>query len=760
MRRTLIVSAIHLALCTSSQAQVLTAPAPAPEASVPLSYVAANARVGLGINDQGDLSGEARGFFGTDEDSAWFGEIWLADASAGGVKFGYNWVWGGLPADSFNSSAPTLTVAKTFVAIDQNSYQDRKISVGLGLERKTWFGDLYVSAGTSGNRQIQLETSTINNVLSGVEAGRQFQQTQTVLTLLRQFERAYGSGVGARVGRFFEPTLLRLSGGADYEQGKFGSSQVTVSAVAEKFFNNSGHSLALTLEHANRSGDFEQLRNDTRAALNWRYEFGQRHSFRATAPFRMVETKRQVETQEASAPIVVRNEIRMDANAFFGLDQSKLSADGEAALSAIVVALKSSQRVGRVAVVGHTCDLGPAAYNQQLSERRAAAVRDWFAAHGIAADQFDVSGRGEMEPRFPNDREQRPRNRRVDVSFLTVEEKTEIPPPVTGSKTIVEWVKEPVAAPAAWIERAVRNLPEHKRTVDAYRFETTETRTTLGPKVFLNRGPVAADDSVSTTRGQPILIAVLINDSDPDNDALVISAIGSAAHGSVSLAGRSVQYTPNAGFVGTDSFTYSISDGADGVGTATVTVHVDDRPPVANADSASTISAATVLIPVLANDLDPDGDALSVTALSAPAHGSASIQADGQVSYTANTDFVGSDNFSYTLTDSHGSIASATVTVTVAAGNHAPIAVDDHYEVMHTNLIALPVLVNDSDPDGDALTIVSNTQPANGRVIVGSGGQLAYVANFHFCGVDSFTYTIRDAQGLMASAQVSINVLD
>jgi len=760
MRRTLIVTAIALALATAAQAQVLTAPPPAPEVNLPLSYVAANARVGLGINDQGDLSGEARGFFAADNDSAWFAELWLADASAGGVKFGYNWVWGGLPVDPDAATANPVTVAKGFVAIDQNRYQDRKLSLGLGLEREHWFGDLYGSVGTSGNRQIQLGTTTTVNLLSGIEAGRPFQQTETVLTLLRQFERGYDSGLGARVGRFFEPALLRLSGGADYEQGKFGSSQFTVAAVAEKFFSNSGHSLALTVEHASKRGDFAQLGDDTRAALNWRYEFGQRHSFRPTSPFRMVETKRQVATEEASAPIIVKNELHLDATAFFGLDQSGLSAEAQAALGAVVEALKSGQRLGRVTVIGHTCDLGPTAYNQRLSERRAAAVRDWLVARGVAADQFDVSGMGELEPRFPNDREQRPRNRRVDVSFLTVEEKTETPPPVIGSKTIVEWVKQPVAAPAAWIERAIRHLPEHKRSVDAYRFETTETRTTLGPKVFLNRGPVAADDSVSVTRGQSVLIEVLANDSDPDHDALVITALAAPAHGSVSQAGSGVQYTPNAGFVGSDHFTYSISDGAGGVATATVTVQVGDRPPVANADTASTVSAATVVIPVLANDADPDGDALNVTTISAPAHGSASITGDGQVSYTANADFVGTDSFTYTITDSFGSTAQATVTVTVAAANHPPIAVDDHYEVMHTNLIPLPVLANDSDPDGDALTIVSNTQPANGRIIVGSGGQLAYVARFGFCGVDTFTYTIRDAQGLMASAVVTINVLD
>ena len=65
---------------------------------------------------------------------------------------------------------------------------------------------------------------------------------------------------------------------------------------------------------------------------------------------------------------------------------------------------------------------------EQRPDRRAQAVRDWFGAQGIDASEFDVSGKGELDPKYPNTRDERSKNRRVDVSFLTIEEKTETPP--------------------------------------------------------------------------------------------------------------------------------------------------------------------------------------------------------------------------------------------------------------------------------------------------------------------------------------------
>ena len=90
-----------------------------------------------------------------------------------------------------------------------------------------------------------------------------------------------------------------------------------------------------------------------------------------------------------------------------------------------------------------------------------------------------------------------------------------------------------------------------------------------------NTAPDATDDTASTDFGAPVTIDVLANDSDGDNDALVVTAAGGASNGSVAIVNGKVVYTPNAGFSGDDSFTYTVSDGKGGTDTATVSVSVE-----------------------------------------------------------------------------------------------------------------------------------------------------------------------------------------
>ncbi len=762
MHRKLLVLAVGLALFSPVHAQ--QAPAPeSVEGSVPVTLVSANARVGLGINEEGDVHGEVRGYFADDGDSIWFGEGWIGDGGAGGLKVGLNWLWNATREDSIERP-DGVTVAKSFVAVDQNGNEARKVSVGVGMERENWYGDVYLSGGITGNQQVGQSTTTVVNTLTGTDAGRPFTQTQTIETLLREFEHPYESGIGARIGRFYDPYLLRLSGGLDYERGKFDSSQVTVSGALEKYFTNSNHSLAFNVEHLEKDGDFEIVNNDTRAWLTWRYEFGKRKSFRPVEPHRLVEVKREITSGTSaggSTPTVVRNELGMDANAFFAFDRAVITAQGETALAALVDAINSGKRVSRIRIVGHTCDIGSDLYNQGLSERRASSVRDWFVAHGVDAGELDVSGKGETEPKFPNEGETRAKNRRVDVSFLTIEEKVEdstVPP---ETKTIVEWVKEPVAAPAAWIERAMRNPGEHKRTVDVYRFETTEATTTLGPRVYNNRNPVAQNDASSTTVGTGVVIAVLANDSDPDGNPLTITAVSQPQNGSATISGSNVSYQPGASFIGTDTFTYTISDGQGGTAMATVTITIAGRPPIANPDAATTASGVPVTIPVLANDTDPDGDALTVAAVGTAANGALTLNSNGSVTYTPAAGFVGNDSFTYTLRDATGATATGTVTITVTpvSSNRPPDAVDDNYTMVRGEIIRLHLLINDSDPDGDPIRIVSRTDPAHGFVLSGSGGELYYQALPNFKnGTDYFTYTIVDSHGLTDTATVAIRV--
>jgi hypothetical protein len=141
-------------------------------------------------------------------------------------------------------------------------------------------------------------------------------------------------------------------------------------------------------------------------------------------------------------------------------------------------------------------------------------------------------------------------------------------------------------------------------------------------------------------------------------------------HGAVAFTGTLATYTPAAGFIGSDSFTYTISDGRGGTATATVAISVADRPPVASDDTITTLQDTPGSVNVLANDVDPDPDALTVSAFTQGAHGAVAITS-GIATYTPAAGFVGSDSFTYTIDDGHGVTATATVNVTVIGSTPA-----------------------------------------------------------------------------------------
>ena len=276
-----------------------------------------------------------------------------------------------------------------------------------------------------------------------------------------------------------------------------------------------------------------------------------------------------------------------------------------------------------------------------------------------------------------------------------------------------------------------------------------------------NHSPVAVDDSATTPEDAPATIAVLANDSDPDGDSLTITAVGTPLHGSVAInPNRTIAYTPAANYQGADSFTYTIGDGHGGTDTAAVNVTitpVNDRPVAAN-DTATTAEDTAVTIAVLANDTDRDGDGLSVTGVSVPAHGTAAINPDGTIAYTPAANYNGADSFTYTMDDGHTSTATATVSVTVTAVNDGPVAANDTATTPEDTAVTIAVLANDSDVDGDALTVTSVSPAAHGGAAAGSNGTIVYTPAANYHGGDSFAYTIADGHGGTATATVSVNV--
>ena len=166
--------------------------------------------------------------------------------------------------------------------------------------------------------------------------------------------------------------------------------------------------------------------------------------------------------------------------------------------------------------------------------------------------------------------------------------------------------------------------------------------------------------------------------------------------------------------------------------------------PTATDDFAVTTVNNAVVIPVLRNDSDAQGDALSVTAVTDPANGSATRNEDDTITYAPNAGFEGADAFSYTVSDGELE-ATATVTVTVSAspppdpggGNTAPTATDDFAVTTVNNAVVIPVLRNDSDAQGDALSVTAVTDPANGSATRNEDDTITYAPNAGFEGADA-----------------------
>ncbi len=282
-----------------------------------------------------------------------------------------------------------------------------------------------------------------------------------------------------------------------------------------------------------------------------------------------------------------------------------------------------------------------------------------------------------------------------------------------------------------------------------------------------NGFPVANNDTATTDQDVAVTISALANDTDPDNDPLTITSATNGSYGTVAVAagGASLTYTPSASFAGTDSFTYTISDGEGGHATGAITVTVNSAvngDPVAAADAVTatedipeTILAATLL----ANDTDPDNDVLTIASVANVINGSAVLDVNGNVVFTSNADYFGSAAFDYTADDGNGGTSTATVTVTVSAANDAPVAVDDTAVVNEDEFVTINPLTNDTDIDNDTLTIASATNGTNGTADVAVDGlSILYMPNAGYNGSDSFTYTISDGNGGSATATISVTV--
>lgn len=228
----------------------------------------------------------------------------------------------------------------------------------------------------------------------------------------------------------------------------------------------------------------------------------------------------------------------------------------------------------------------------------------------------------------------------------------------------------------------------------------------------VNDSPIARDDTVSTRGGKVVAIDVLANDSDPDGDRLSIRSVSDArGFGSARIARGRILWTPRRGFTGRATVVYTATDRHGGAGRASVTIRVGrstgapptgpdtgkppldaqpqppsnqprdpllplpppgaNSPPHAVGDQVSLPEGGTVIIDVLANDSDPDGDRISIVSVGSPGHGTAKKVGD-RIQFSAPSDYVGEVSFAYSIADLAGASDQSRVSVAVLLVNAPP----------------------------------------------------------------------------------------
>ena len=272
-----------------------------------------------------------------------------------------------------------------------------------------------------------------------------------------------------------------------------------------------------------------------------------------------------------------------------------------------------------------------------------------------------------------------------------------------------------------------------------------------------NAAPVANANSYTTAEDTPLTVTapgILGNDTDGDGDSLTAVPNTDVSNGSLTLnSNGSFSYTPDANFCGTDSFTYHANDGTvnSNLATVTITVSCVNDAPVANANSYTTAedTPLTITAPgILGNDTDTDGDSLTAVPNTDVSNGSLILNSDGSFSYTPDSNFCGTDSFTYRANDGTVNSNIATVVIiNVTCSNEAPIATADQYTMTQGTTLTVPapgILGNDTDADGDSLTAVLDRNVSSGNLILNSDGSFSYTPPSDICGNSSFEYHAND----------------
>jgi hypothetical protein len=293
---------------------------------------------------------------------------------------------------------------------------------------------------------------------------------------------------------------------------------------------------------------------------------------------------------------------------------------------------------------------------------------------------------------------------------------------------------------------------------DSFAFVANDGQTNSAPATVaitvapVNDAPIA--NSASVTLPEDTSANIVLTGTDVDGDALTFAVVGGPSHGTLSGTAPNLVYTPAANYFGGDSFTFKVNDGQVDSAAATVTLTVAPVNDAPVATPASVTLAEDTSANIVLSGTDVEGDTLTFTVATNPAHGILSGTAPNLI-YTPAANYFGGDSFTFTASDGQATSGPATVTITVTPVNDAPVAAP--VSVTLAEDTSTNIVLSGTDVEGDALTFAVTVNPAHGT-LSGTPPNVTYTPAANYFGNDSFAFVANDGQADSTAATVALTV--
>jgi outer membrane protein OmpA-like peptidoglycan-associated protein len=592
------------------------------------NYVGGGSNIGISINDEGDTTFDVNAVLSEDKDSMTSGGLWSgvdlsddADVHSGGVRLNHNWV-------VRNKYGKADHINKIYAAYDRDKNDHAKATVGFGQETEASFWEGHISKGLTSKKKV-----TVDSLAS---------------------EKVYDYGVGATVGTYMTDSNIRLRGGIDYQWGneqavaENKATLLSLSAGIEKFFQGTPHSVGLDVSVHEKSGGYNDKSDNSsvRTNVSYHYNFAGDNAFQPDRRYRRVRVevpgkgrparyKRKsiyakrtkkipvYSVRTTRVPVysnktvkvpykqLVKSTMELEGQTFFKLNRADLIPSAQQRLKQIAAQIRKNGYKGVIRITGNTCRLGNSNYDQHLSEQRAATVRAFLIKEGFNPQHLIARGVGKSNPKYPTTPDQDFKNRRVDIEYVAEQLIYK-----TSYRNITKRV-----------QTGTRKITKKVRTG----FRNVTKRVKVGSKrVMVDKGAPGTPRIVWRTEVIPT----------------APTWIKRALHNTIKHSRSVDTYLTTAGGTVTGGSTSGI---------ATVTAM----------DFSQTIQQGTNYVVNVLTGTTGEGVTLQSNTKASNGTVTAGVNA-GELVYTPDADFTGTDSFTFTVIDKNNHVAMATVTIIVA----------------------------------------------------------------------------------------------